>query len=218
MTIEAKLVVVEGAAEAEIPLKLPTVVGRSGQASLKVRTTVVSREHCKLFERKGALFVEDLNSSNGTFINAEKIDSVTKIASGDFLTVGPVTLKVVYSAAGRELSEDPYTGEQGVLNDVPEDSESESKSHIHYKETIEGSFLGIDDSMLNTLGSREGSAEPEGEGDEPKNADHESSFSGEQSHDSPEENVLFKEKKQENGIETGDSTDSALNDFLNKLD
>ena len=100
----------------------------------------------------------------------------------------------------------------------PKDSESESKSHIHYKETIEGSFLGIDDSMLNALGSREGSVERDAEGNKPQNADQESSLSGEQSHDSPGENVLFQEAKQENVIEKSDSTDRALSDFLNKLD
>ena len=95
MAIEAKLIVVEGATEAEISLKLPTIVGRSGEAALKVRTSVVSREHCRLYENNGSLFVEDLNSSNGTFVNEEKIAKATKIGTGDFLTVGPVTLEVV---------------------------------------------------------------------------------------------------------------------------
>jgi len=151
MAIEAKLIVVEGATEAEISLKLPTIVGRSGEAALKVRTSVVSREHCRLYEKKGTLFVEDLNSSNGTFVNEEKIADPTKIETGDFLTVGPVTLEVVCKNDDRSISNDPYTGDCGVLNECLQ-PETESPSNVHYQETIEGSFLGIDDSMPLNLG------------------------------------------------------------------
>ena len=146
MTIEAKLIVVEGATEAEIRLKLPTIIGRSGEASLKVRTSVVSREHCRLYEKDGALYVEDLNSSNGTFVNEEKITAITPIATGDFLTVGPVTLEVVCEKDDRSISHDPYSGDQSVLTESPV-PDAESASNVHYQETIEGSFLGINDSV-----------------------------------------------------------------------
>ena len=212
MAIEATLVVVEGATEAEIPLKLPTVIGRSGQASLKVRTTVVSREHCKLFEKKGSLFVEDLNSSNGTFVNEEKINSVTKLTSGDFITVGPVTLRVVCKASERTRSLDPYSGESGVLNDIPQDSDSESQSHIHYKETVEGSFLGIDDSMLQALG-------PQGQKMDSKKkrvSQKKSPTNREKSSPvKPDKNTLFKEKGTKNS--NRNSKDQSLDDFLNNF-
>ena len=154
MTIEAKLIVVEGATEAEIKLKLPTIIGRSGEAALKVRTSVVSREHCRLYEQNGALYVEDLDSSNGTFVNEEKITAVTPIGTGDFLTIGPVTLEVVCEneKEDRSVSHDPYSGDQSVLTESPE-TDAESASNVHYKETLEGSFLGIDDSMPLKLGS-----------------------------------------------------------------
>ena len=165
MPIEAKLIVVEGATEAEIRLKLPTIIGRSGEAALKVRTSVVSREHCRLYEQNGALYVEDLDSSNGTFVNEEKIASVTPIGTGDFLTVGPVTLEVVCEneKEDRSVSHDPYSGDQSVLTESPE-PDVESASNVHYKETLEGSFLGIDDSLPLKLGSRksnENSESPE---------------------------------------------------------
>ncbi len=165
MTIEAKLIVVEGATEAEIKLKLPTIIGRSGEASLKVRTSVVSREHCRLYEKNGALYVEDLNSSNGTFVNEEKITAITPIATGDFLTVGPVTLEVVCEKDDRSISHDPYSGDKSVLTESPV-PDAESASNVHYQETIEGSFLGIDDSMPLKSGAekkRENPESPEGD-------------------------------------------------------
>ena len=75
--MKAKLVVVQGADAAEIPLRLPTVIGRSRQAGVKVRTSVVSREHCQLFDKNGNIFVHDLESANGTFVNDVKIDKPT---------------------------------------------------------------------------------------------------------------------------------------------
>ncbi len=97
--MKAKLVVVQGADAAEIPLRLPTVIGRSRQAGVKVRTSVVSREHCQLFDKNGNIFVHDLESANGTFVNDVKIDKPTLLSADDFLTVGPVTLQVVYEPA-----------------------------------------------------------------------------------------------------------------------
>ena len=208
MSIQAKLIVVEGATEAEIPLKLPTIIGRSGRASLKVRTTVVSREHCRLFDKKGSLFVEDLDSSNGTFVNEEKIDSVTRLSTGDFLTVGPVTLKVVFLVSERALSYDPYSGEHGVLDDVPQSSDVESQSHIHYKETVEGSFLGIDDSLLQALGSREPRANP-GEPNLPQ------ALSDAADEKAEENKSLFQENSPP--AKEKEPDDQALDDFLNNM-
>ena len=156
MAIEAKLIVVEGAREAEISLKLPTIIGRSGEAALKVRTSVVSRKHCRLYEKNGGLYVEDLNSSNGTFVNEEKITAVTPIATGDFLTVGPVTLEVVCKNDERSMSHEPYFGDRGVLTESSS-PDAESASNVHYQETIDGSFLGIDDSMPLKMGSAQAS-------------------------------------------------------------
>ena len=209
MSIEAKLIVVEGAAEAEISLKLPTVIGRSDQAALKVRTSVVSREHCRLFEKNGFLFVEDLKSSNGTFVNEERITTMTKIASGDFLTVGPVTLKVVCENDTRSIGHDPYTGEYGVLNESPQ-QDAESPSNVHYKETVEGSFLGIDDSMPLNLGARQVVKKSAGPDLDPLK------FDGKGNPHEPKKEISRKNKRSTKRG-TAKKKDQSLDDFLNNI-
>ena len=50
--------------------------------------TFVSRRHCKFMPENGELFVEDLNSSNGTYVNNQKIFQKTKLAKGDEIGLG----------------------------------------------------------------------------------------------------------------------------------
>lgn len=130
--MKAKLKVIKGAKEADIELKLPTIIGRSSSASLKLRTTVVSRQHCELFEDDGELYVKDLGSSNGTFVNKVRIIQTTKLDSGDTLKVGPVTFVAKYDQLTVELG-----GEGG--------DESDSSSNVEYQETEDGSFVGIEE-------------------------------------------------------------------------
>ena len=95
--MEAKLVVVGGEAKtAEIKLKLPTVVGRGRDASLTLPHPLVSRQHCEIFDSDGKLFVRDLGSLNGTYVNNERIEGERELPSGVLLTIGTVTFRAVY--------------------------------------------------------------------------------------------------------------------------
>ena len=57
--------------------------------------TFVSQLHARLFRRDGQLFVEDLGSTNGTFLNRKKVSSATPLKRGDHLQVGKTVLEVV---------------------------------------------------------------------------------------------------------------------------
>lgn len=48
-------------------------VGRSPDCDLVVPHTSISRKHCQIDEIDGSLFVTDLNSSNGTFVNGRRL-------------------------------------------------------------------------------------------------------------------------------------------------
>lgn len=50
----------------------------------------VSRRHCSFTLEDGELFVEDLNSANGTYINNQKISRKTKLSKGDGVGLGGV--------------------------------------------------------------------------------------------------------------------------------
>lgn len=98
--MNARLIVVEGKASRKaVPLKLPTTIGRSRQADVKVGHASVSRVHCQLYELDGALVVRDMGSLNGTFIDGVRITECV-LKPGDRLTVGPLTFVAEYEHHG----------------------------------------------------------------------------------------------------------------------
>jgi predicted component of type VI protein secretion system len=73
----------------DIRLKRPrTVVGRKPECNIRVPVSSVSREHCEVLLTDDAVQVRDLGSSNGTYINRERVQEAT-LKAGDLLGVGP---------------------------------------------------------------------------------------------------------------------------------
>lgn len=97
--IKAKLIVVGGDTKrTEVSLKkLPVTIGRAKEASITLPHSLVSRKHCELFEKNDKLFVRDLNSLNGTYLNNERITETHSILPGQLLTLGNVTFRASYS-------------------------------------------------------------------------------------------------------------------------
>lgn len=95
--LQAKLVVVGGEAQSqEVKLKLPAVIGRGKEATLKVPLALVSRRHCEIRERDGRLYIRDLGSLNGTYVNNYKITAEQPLLPGELVTVGSVTFRAEY--------------------------------------------------------------------------------------------------------------------------
>ena len=164
--MEAKLCVVDGAQPAVIRLKLPTVIGRSRNATLKIKSAQISRSHCEIDQFEGELTVRDLDSSNGTFVNGHRIDDVTFLSPGDELRVGPLTLRAEYeitppAAAPDSAAPDehnvrnrtdgsdqmPDADPRHVVDDeqTPQRPTSGISSILRYEENDQGSFLGIEE-------------------------------------------------------------------------
>ena len=64
-------------------------IGRAPNADFIVDATLVSRLHCRLSAGATELQVEDLESTNGTYVNGERIERAA-LKSGDKLGVGEV--------------------------------------------------------------------------------------------------------------------------------
>ncbi len=80
---------------AEFPLPDEVTVGRAGGcAVLLPEDSFVSQLHARVFRRDGALFVEDLGSTNGTFVNGKKVTAPVAIRKGDKVQFGRTTLEV----------------------------------------------------------------------------------------------------------------------------
>lgn len=72
---------------------LPLVIGRQPSRGASVVHPTISREHARLFAREGGISVADLNSSNGTFVNGERVTRAD-LKHGDVLRLGQVEFRV----------------------------------------------------------------------------------------------------------------------------
>jgi pSer/pThr/pTyr-binding forkhead associated (FHA) protein len=69
----------------EIPIKPDMVLGRQAECDLQLTEGHASRRHARFSFVDGAVWLEDLNSANGTFVNGTKISGKVKLTSGDRL-------------------------------------------------------------------------------------------------------------------------------------
>lgn len=68
-------------------------IGRTDPADIVLAHKSVSREHCLISLANDELFVTDLNSTNGTFIDGERIRRATVLPVGSVIRVGQVSLR-----------------------------------------------------------------------------------------------------------------------------
>src|SRR5437879_3214368 len=66
-----------------------TVIGRREDCDLRIPLGDVSRKHARLVRDGDALRLEDLGSSNGTYLNGQRVQEAILIA-GDSVQIGPV--------------------------------------------------------------------------------------------------------------------------------
>ncbi len=69
-------------------------IGRAAGCQIPLDDSYASQVHARLFRRNGELLVEDLGSTNGTFLNRKKVDAPERIRKGDRLQVGKTVLEL----------------------------------------------------------------------------------------------------------------------------
>ena len=77
----------------------PFLIGRDASATLQVRSSRVSREHCAITREGAAYRVQDLGSTNGTHLNGRRIETAL-LNDGDLLTLADTELSFFCSRAG----------------------------------------------------------------------------------------------------------------------
>lgn len=70
------------------------VIGRSSELDMVLVEEMVSRKHARIALTDGTISIEDLGSTNGTFVNGEKVQQGT-LREGDRVLIGTNILKVV---------------------------------------------------------------------------------------------------------------------------
>lgn len=74
--------------------KEETHLGRDLANEIPIGDPEVSRRHARLFMRDDNVFIEDLGSTNGTFLNGERIASPQQLRKGDVITLGESVVMV----------------------------------------------------------------------------------------------------------------------------
>ena len=73
--------------------RLPAVIGRAPPADILLAGSTVSRRHCRFETRGDQLFVSDLESTNGTFVDGKRLAGGFALADGAAITIGDYRLR-----------------------------------------------------------------------------------------------------------------------------
>ena len=84
----------EPAEGTSLALDAIATIGRDVNNAVVVEDQFVSAEHAILTFRGRAWYVEDLGSTNGTFVNGSPVDGVAPLGFGDVVQVGQVRLRL----------------------------------------------------------------------------------------------------------------------------
>lgn len=74
----------------QVPLTSNVVIGRKADSATLVvdYDKSISSRHCEIYENSGRIYIRDLQSANGTFVNGSRITSETEIISGNIIRLG----------------------------------------------------------------------------------------------------------------------------------
>ncbi|MHC5542906.1 FHA domain-containing protein, partial [Singulisphaera rosea] len=87
------------------------IIGSKPESDLVVNQPAVSGQHCRLTQDDAGFVLEDLQSTNGTFVNGSRITGAVRISSGDRVTLG--------LSAPMPWPEDQASGAQGAASRFP---------------------------------------------------------------------------------------------------
>jgi len=107
------------------------IIGRDEGCHLRPASPAISKKHCAVFIRTGKVFVRDLGSTNGTFLNDEQVVGDREVMDGDRLKAGPLDFTVQVSGKSDStplpdsLKSVPTSQGSGVSAPLPVDMDAD---------------------------------------------------------------------------------------------
>ena len=166
--MKVNLVVATGKRAGKVlPISGPQfVIGRHKECQLRATGSTVSQHHCALLIRDGRAFVRDFDSTNGTFVNKERVQGERELAPDDILELGKLAFRIQIE----------YDGEESSLPGAAEKADESFIGDMLLKADTEEGILGLleDSKCGSTIMRRPVGDEPASSGvaadrsDEPK--------------------------------------------------
>jgi pSer/pThr/pTyr-binding forkhead associated (FHA) protein len=69
-------------------------IGRADSCQVRLEDTYASQHHARLSARDGSWFLEDLGSTNGTYLNDRRVQASQQVRSGDVVRIGKTVLEL----------------------------------------------------------------------------------------------------------------------------
>jgi len=101
------------------------IVGRSSDLDMVLVEDMVSRKHARIAMQADQIWIEDLGSTNGTFVNGEKIKRA-RLKEGDRVLIGTSILKVI--AGGAEMVQESTDAAKRKLENVGEQRKTNTRT------------------------------------------------------------------------------------------
>ena len=78
----------------EYPLEEEIFLGRDEECDITINDSFTSHRHARIFLEENTLYLEDLTSTNGTFVNGEKVEKPHILEQQDRIQIGNTVLEV----------------------------------------------------------------------------------------------------------------------------
>ena len=102
----------------EISIDRDMVVGRHQAADIVLQAAEISRKHAAFLLKDGALWVQDLGSSNGTFVNDVQIEQATLLKQDDIVQFASLKFSVLAPVAAVEVPAEIEATAEKVVDQV----------------------------------------------------------------------------------------------------
>ncbi|KGT48047.1 MULTISPECIES: FHA domain-containing protein [Acinetobacter] len=109
----------------EISIDHDMLVGRHQAADIVLQAAEISRKHAAFLVKEDALWVQDLGSSNGTFVNDQRIDAEALLKEGDIVQFASLKFSVL--APAQEVVVEPEL--EQTAERVIEEAEEKNAAH-----------------------------------------------------------------------------------------
>lgn len=112
----------------EISIDRDMLVGRHQEADVLLQSAEVSRKHAALLLKEQALWVQDLNSSNGTFVNDLRIETESPLQEGDIVQFASFKFSVLAPVQSADVVEAETVVEQPAEAVAPSETTAEKNA------------------------------------------------------------------------------------------